>query len=601
MLGTDAPTIASALRSEIVNAARAAGIRRMKESPQNAEAFRRVLVSIRHGYAFVFVASVAMNVLMLVSPIYMMQMYDRVLLTGSIDTLVYLTLICGIAMAVMGALDALRSGMLARIGAWLERTLRFDLLAGVLRIAFERGNSYGQQLLGDLQAVKNFFGSNQVAPLFDAPWAPVFMLVIWIIHPWLGIFASVSALLLFAIAIATDVLTRRKLREMNADQTAFARFSQQVVANHDIVLGMGMSTAVFARMRGLLDRIQADGGKVNDLIAALTGLSKFIRMFVQIGILGLGAYLVVQNDLSSGGMLGASIILGRALAPIEQAIGSWRASKGAFEAYLRVRQFFATVGFRPAGFSLPEATGALAFESIVYGTAAKDKAIVRNISFELKPGSVAAVIGPTGAGKTTLCRLMVGSLKPSSGHVRLDGADIASWNRDDLGKSLGYLPQTIELFEGTVRDNIARFRDDASDAEIVNAAELAHCHAMVLRLPKGYLTEVGEAGAYLSGGERQRIGLARAVFGQPKLVVLDEPNSNLDHEGEQALVHAITELKKQGCTVVIVTHRPTLLSAVDVVAILREGTLDRFGPRDEVLRDLGVQAMQPRPAQAATG
>jgi ATP-binding cassette, subfamily C, bacterial exporter for protease/lipase len=565
---------------------------------QNAEAFRRLLGGVKHGYLLVFIASIGMNLLVLASPIYMMQMYDRVLLTGSIDTLVFLTVICAVAMMVMGALDAIRAMLLGRIGAWVERTLRFELLSGVLRVAFERGNSYGQQLLADLQAVKNFLGSAQIAPVFDAPWAPIFLAIIWVIHPWMGIFATVAALLLLGLALATDFLTRKKMKEMNADQIAFARFSQQVIANHDIVLGMGMTTSVFARMRGLLERLQADGTKVADLIAILSGTSKFLRMFVQIGILGLGAYLVVQGSMTSGGMLGASIILGRALAPVEQAIGSWRMSVGAIQSFRRIYAFFSAVGFTRAEFSLPEARGEVSVEGLVYAAPGKEKAIIRGMNFALKPGTVLAVIGPSGAGKTTLCRLLVGSLRPNSGHVRLDGADVSSWNRDELGKSIGYLPQSIELFEGAVRDNIARFRA-ASDEEVVEAAELARCHAMILRLSKGYLTEVGEAGAYLSGGERQRIGLARAVFGRPKLVVLDEPNSNLDHEGEQALLQAMTELKKQGCTIVIVTHRPSLLSAVDMVAIIREGTLDRVGERDAILRDLGVQAMPaPRPAQA---
>ncbi len=565
---------------------------------QNAEAFRRLLGSVKQAYGWVFLASTGMNILVLASPIYMMQMYDRVLLTGSIDTLVFLTLICAVAMAVMGALDAIRSMILGRIGAWFERTLRFELLSGVLRVAFERGNSFGQQLMGDLQTVKNFLGSSQVGPIFDAPWAPVFLAIIWVIHPWMGVFATVAALILLVIAIATDVLTRKKMKEMSTDQVAFGRFSQQVIANHDIVLGMGMNTAVFDRMKGLLGRLQKDSLKVTDLIAMLSGLTKFFRMFVQIGILGLGAYLVVQGNLTSGGMLGASIILGRALAPVEQAIGSWRVSVGAVQAFRRIYQFFSTVGFSRSEFSLPQAVGAVSVEGLLYGAPGKEKAIIRGMNFALKPGTVLAVIGPSGAGKTTLCRLLVGSLRPNAGHVRLDGADVSSWNRDELGKSIGYLPQTIELFEGSVRDNISRFRQ-ASDEEVVAAAELARCHAMILRLSNGYLTEIGEAGAYLSGGERQRIGLARAVFGYPKLVVLDEPNSNLDHEGEQALLQAMTELKKKGCTIVIVTHRPSLLSAVDMVAIIREGTLDRVGERDAILRDLNVQALPgPRPAQA---
>jgi ATP-binding cassette subfamily C exporter for protease/lipase len=570
----------------------------MASPAENTEAFWRLIKSARYGYVVVFVTSIAMNVLVLTSPVYMMQMYDRVLMTGSVETLVFLTLVCGVAMAILGALDAVRSAILSRIGAWLERTLRFHILSGALDLAFERGNAFGQQLLGDLHTIKSYLGSAQVTPIFDAPWAPLFILVIWIIHPALGIFATVSAIILFAIAYATDVLTRKKTAKLGADQASLNRFTQQVVNNHDIVLGMGMASAVFVRLRGLLERIHAEGGELNDLVAVLTGASKFLRLFVQIGVLGLGGYLVIEGSMTSGGMLGASIILGRALAPIEQAIGSWRTSVAAYDAFQRVSKFFAAVGFTQSKFSLPEPRGAISVEGLGYRAPGKEKPIVQNVSFTLEPGTVLAIIGPSGAGKTTLCRLLVGSLKSSVGKVRLDGADISSWDRAELGLHVGYLPQTIELFEGSVRENIARFRE-TSDEEVVEAAELARCHDLILHLTKGYETNVGEAGNYLSGGERQRIGLARAAFGQPRFLVLDEPNSNLDNEGEQALLGAMEQLKRAGSTIIIVTHRPSLLSAVDMIAILRDGTLDRIGERDKVLKDLGVQAMPAqRPQQA---
>ena len=572
----------------------------MTTQTANAAAFWRVIRTAKHGYMLVFVTSLAMNVLVLTSPIYMMQVYDRVLQAGNLDTLVFLTLLAAVAMAAMGALDAVRTTILSRIGAWLERTLRFHLLAGTLGLAFERGNSFGQQLLGDLHTIKNYLGSAQVTPVFDAPWAPLFIILIWIIHPALGIFATVAAVALFGLALATDLLMRKKTAQLASDQASLNRFTQQIVANHDIVLGMGMMTAMFARLRASLERLQSEGTSQNDLAATLTGLSKFLRTFVQIGVLGLGAYLVIDGSMTSGGMLGASVILGRALAPIEQAIGSWRTTASAWTAFGRISTFFANVGFMRETFELPAPRGHLTIEALGYRAPGKERAILRDISLSLKPGTVLAVIGPSGSGKTTLCRLLVGSLKPSGGKIRLDGAEVSLWDRNELGRHMGYLPQAIELFEGSVRDNIARFRQ-ASDAEVVQAAELAGCHQLILRLPNGYEANVGEAGSYLSGGERQRIGLARAAFGQPRFLVLDEPNSNLDNEGEQALLQALESLKRAGSTIVIVTHRPSLLNAVDMVAILREGTLDRFGERDKVLKDLGVQSISVARPHQATG
>ncbi|MFW6077555.1 MAG: type I secretion system permease/ATPase, partial [Hyphomicrobiales bacterium] len=422
-------------------------------------------------------------------------------------------------------------------------------------------------------------------PFFDAPWAPLFILVIFLLHPVLGFIALGSAIVLLGFAVANDVFSRLARANTSGDQMANSVFAATALRNADVVHAMGMQPAVVA----LHDRRQNDINAATQVgaerTAMITGASKAVRIGVQVAILGVGAYLVTLGELTAGGMIAGSIILGRALAPIEQGIGAWRSFTAAREAHGRITALLRAVPAALEPTALPAPTGRLSVENLSLQLAGQDKPVLRNVNFGLEPGSVMAVVGPSAAGKSTLCRLLVGSWRPAAGHVRLDGAELGQWRSEDRCRYVGYLPQAIELFGGTVRDNIARL-GDADDAAVVEAATRAGCHEMILRLPRGYDTEIGEGGAFLSGGQRQRIGLARALFGSPRLVVLDEPNSNLDQEGESALIAAIAEIKRQGATVVLVSHRFAMMRVVDMIGVLKGGTMDKFGPRDQMLEEL---------------
>ncbi|HUF44502.1 MAG TPA: ATP-binding cassette domain-containing protein, partial [Aestuariivirgaceae bacterium] len=371
-------------------------------------------------------------------------------------------------------------------------------------------------------------------------------------------------------------------------------FAATALRNADVVHAMGMQPAVVALHDRRQNAINAASQVGAERTAAISGASKAVRIGVQVAILGVGAYLVTLGELTAGGMIAASIILGRALAPVEQGIGAWRGFTAAREAHGRITALLKAEPATPEPTALPAPSGQLSVENVSLQIAGQDKLVLRQVSFALEPGSVMAVIGPSAAGKSSLCRVLVGSWRPAAGHVRLDNADVGQLRSEDRGRHIGYLPQAIELFGGTVRDNIARL-GEADDSAVVAAARIAGCHEMILRLPNGYDTEIGEAGAFLSGGQRQRIGLARALFASPRLVVLDEPNSNLDQEGESALIAAIAEIKQQGATVILVSHRFAMMRVVDMIGVLRGGMLEKFGPRDEML-----QALQAVPRAAAS-
>jgi ATP-binding cassette, subfamily C, bacterial exporter for protease/lipase len=543
------------------------------------------------GVALIALLSGGVNVLILVSPIYMFQVFDRVLLTFRVETLIYLSVVAGVCIVALGIFDGLRGVAVARLGRWWDDTARPDLLDASLASARTRGPNLGATLQ-DLQNVRSFVGGPSLLPFFDAPWAPLFILVIFLLHPVLGFIALGSAIVLLGFAVANDVFSRMARAGTSGDQLTNSSFAATALRNADVVHAMGMQPAVVA----LHDRRQNDINAATQVgaerTALITGASKAVRIGVQVAILGVGAYLVTLGQLTAGGMIAASIILGRALAPVEQGIGAWRGFTSAREAHGRITALLKSVPAMPEPTALPAPSGRLSAENLSLQLAGQDRPVLRNVSFGLEPGSVMAVVGPSAAGKSSLCRLLVGSWRPVAGQVRLDGAELGQWRAEDRGRYIGYLPQGVELFAGTVRDNIARL-GHADDAAVIDAATRAGCHDMILRLPKGYDTEIGEGGAFLSGGQRQRIGLARALFGDPKLVVLDEPNSNLDQEGESALIAAIAEIKQQGATVVLVSHRFAMMRVVDMIGVLQGGILERFGPRDQMLQEL--QAV-PQPA-----
>lgn len=552
------------------------------EKPGNALVI--ALRGSRTAFVVVCVFSFFLNLLYLTSPLYMLQVYDRVLASGRHETLFYLTLIAVFALVIFGILEGLRQALLSRIGAWLHSGVADSVIVASVQSSLHN-KPVGGQGLRDLQAVQSFVGSRMIVPFFDAPWAPFFIAVIWMLHPFLGMMALASAVVLFVVAILNDVITRKPLAEANTASSVAQRDAERALVNSETIQAMGMLPAILARWRGRSQEAQLAMSRAAERGGWMTGLSRFIRLVVQVGILGLGALLVLESQLSPGGMIAGSILLSRALAPVEQSIGAWRSFRGYTQSRKRLKALLEEHPAHEDAMPLPEIVGNLSVEGLTIRAPEGQQLILRNVTFALSAGDVLAIVGPSAAGKSTLCRAICGVIPPTAGHIRLDGAEISQYPREQFGRALGYLPQTVELFAGTVRENIARMGDGDPEA-VVRAAQLANVHDMVLQLPDGYETRIGAGGVNLSGGQRQRLGLARALFGNPKLVVLDEPNSNLDQAGENALATAIRQLKLMGTTVILVAHRQSAIGSADKLMVLTGGQIEVFDDRDTVLRML---------------
>jgi ATP-binding cassette subfamily C protein/ATP-binding cassette subfamily C exporter for protease/lipase/ATP-binding cassette subfamily C protein EexD len=554
--------------------------------------------SVRSAMKVVVLFSLVINVLMLTTPIYMLQVYDRVLGSGHVETLVLLTLMAAVAILVMAVLETLRNSITVRIGCWLnDRLGPVYFESGVSARLKGRGN--GAEPLRDLGTLQTFIATQGLVAFFDMPWVPIFIAIIWVLHPMLGMLALASAVLLLIASLANDWVTRRPTSRASEMQSRAIRIADVTIRNAESVRAMGFLPAMIDRWReqnsASIDAIRG-AYEAGGVVMALT---KFVRFFVQVAILGLGAWLVLKNELTAGGMIAASILLGRALAPVEMAIGAWKNFVQARLAYERLREQLDAHPLAPRRTELPQPMGYLEVADLCFAAPSGGKPILNQISFVARPGEAVAIIGPSGAGKSTLCRLLVGLADPAFGEVRLDGSDLRHWDALQLGRLVGYLPQDVELFSGTVRENIARM-GAASDEDVVRAAVAANAHQMIQGLPQGYDTEIGDGGVRLSGGQRQRIGLARAVFGNPKAIVLDEPNANLDQTGEAALADCIANLKRAGAMLIIVGHRPSTLAQADKVLLIKDGFLAMFGPRDEVMRRL-TEASQQEQAAAAKG
>lgn len=540
--------------------------------------------------------SLANNLLMLTVSIYMMQVFDRVLTSQNLATLFYLTLMAFGALSVVGVLELVRSRILLRVGNWLDQSMTFSVLARSLENAV-RGDAYRSEALRDLTAIRTYLSGGGVLSLFDVPWVPVYIAFVYVLNPWLGHVALAGAVLLLTCATLNHFLTATALKQASAEhRKGFARV-EAAFRNAEVIDSMAMTPALAIAWQDVNSGVLSMQQNAGDRATLLTSMSKFLRLIVQVAVLATGAVLVLWHELSAGGMIAASIILSRALAPVEQSIGTWKQTVMARESWQRLRRLLAQPPLHREGMPLRRPTGHLTVEGVTYTPPGSPAPILHRISLEARPGEVLAIIGPSAAGKSMLARLIVGISKPDSGTVRLDGADIFDIDRRNFGNIVGYLPQDVELFPGTIRQNIARMQQ-GHPGKVVAAAELAGVHDMILRMPNGYETEIGEGGAKLSGGQRQRIALARAAYGDPVLVVLDEPNASLDAAGDQALASAIWALKSAGATVVLIAHRPALLAKVDNVAILNQGRLQFMGPRDDALRYLKGPAPQP-PARGA--
>lgn len=554
-----------------------------------ASPLARAIRIVRRTLAATAFFSFFINLLVLTSSVYMLQVYDRVLASRSGPTLLYLTLFAAACLLTMALLDMVRSRLLVRMGVRFDAQLASPVFARTLR----QGRS--GQALRDVTQLRHFFAGSTTVSLLDAPWMPVYIGLVYLLHPWLGHVALVGGLVLIGLGIWNERATRSTLAEASREGAAAQHFTELAARNAEVVRAMGMLPAL-SRLWQQRHRL-ALGLQVlaSDRAGEVGAAAKAWRQFLQIAILGVGAWLVIQQQSTPGVMIAASIIMGRGLAPVESAIGSWRAFLEARQAYQRLQSELAGSADETPPMPLPAPKGHLVFDNVSAGPPEAGRLTVQQLAFALEPGTCLGITGPSAAGKSTLARLAVGVWRPAAGVVRLDEVNIADWDRDDVGPHIGYLPQDIELFPGTVAENIARHGEVDADA-VVAAATLAGAHAMVLALPQGYDTQVGAAGVNLSGGQRQRIGLARAFYKVPALIVLDEPTSNLDAEGENAVRHAMDQLKRMGRTVVVIAHRPALLGGTDQLMVVMDGRIATLGPTQETMPQITRRAATSAPA-----
>ena len=525
-------------------------------------------------------ASLVLNVMVLAPSLFMLQVFDRVFASGSMETLAMLLLLVAICLGLMTAMDVLRTRALGWAGGVLDRRLGPVVLQRLLEASAEPGGAANVHSLRDVGLLRGFVTGGGILALFDAPWLPLYLLVITAFHPLLGLIALLGALLLFGLIWLNERQSRSRIEATTHSSRKASRFIDAALRNAEVVAGMGMASRLVVRWQEANEEVLQLQTSLNEQQSLMQAVVRLLRQALQVAMLAVGAWLVVRQHASPGVMVAGSILLGRALQPVEQLVAGWRGLVEARAAWQR--QNAEPLPQASPGLALPSPEGRLDVERVVYTLPGQREPLIKGVSFSLQAGECLGLVGPSGSGKTTLLRLLLGIWSPQAGAVRLDSADVAALSAQHIGEHVGYLPQDVELFAGSVAENIARL-GVVDDAQVVAAAQLAGVHELVLRLPRGYETPIGEAGAALSGGQRQRIALARAVYGQPRLVVLDEPNANLDAEGETALAHALSQLKAAGVTVVIVGHRPSMMRAVDKLAVLREGRLELLGPREQVL------------------
>lgn len=525
---------------------------------------------------------------MLTAPLYMLQIYDRVLTSGRMETLFYLTLIAAFALIVLALLDISRKYAMGRMSDWLDRTLAAPLLSQSVRNVARSGTLPSTHSVRDVASLRTYLGSEAPFALIDMPWVIVFICFVFILHWWLGLVALAGASLLLVIVGLNQMTTHKAAAKANTAAAARNHKTESIVRNASAIEAMGMGPQVVSSFEHDNSSALKEGRHFSDANTAFAATTKVLRMGLQIAILGVGAFLAVRGDISPGAMIAGSILMGRALAPIEMAVGSWRQTLSAKEALERLRKSLGEIDEESSMSTLPEPQGVLSVEGVSYLHQGQTEPTLLDLNFSIKPGEMLGVIGPMGTGKSTLVRLLVGLTKPTRGTVRLDGVDLSAWDHEEVGPHIGYLPQNVDLLAGTVGQNVARFTNDRHD-EMYAAARSVGMHEVILKLQGGYDAVVGEGGAYLSGGQRQRIGLARAIFGDPKFVVLDEPNANLDRVGENALIQALTRLKASGRTIIVVSHRPRILEMADNILVLMQGGQSQIGPRDQVLSSVGAQ------------
>jgi PrtD family type I secretion system ABC transporter len=541
----------------------------------------------RRAFAGVALFSGVVNLLMLAGPLYMLQIYDRVLSSRSVPTLVVLSVFLVGAYAFQGALDLIRSRVIVRAAALLDQHLAVAVHGAVIRLAIaNRHPTEGPQPVRDLDQIRAFLTGAGPIAIVDLPWIPIFLFICFLLHPWLGLAATVGGIVLFTMTLLTERASRTPARMAAQDAGVRSVMVEAGRRGGETIVAMGMAGSLAQRWAGINNRYIAAVARLSDVASSYGSTSKVLRLLLQSMILGLGAYLVIRQELTAGAMIAASIMMGRALAPIETTIANWRAFIGARQSIRRLSEALARAAPRPAVTALPPPARSLDVEQLTIAAPGTATPIVTGVHFSLKSGEALGIIGPSGAGKTSLIRALVGIWSPVRGNVRLDGAELSQWDPELLGRHVGFVSQTVELFDGTISENIARMAVAPDVDSVLRAAQAAGAHDLILRLPSGYDTKVGEGGEALSGGQRQRIALARALYGDPFLVVLDEPNANLDSDGELALHQAMLALKARGAILVLIAHRPATLSACDRLLVLANGVQQGIGPRDEILQKL---------------
>lgn len=543
------------------------------------------------GYSMLF--SMFINVLQLTFSIYMLQVYDKVLTSYNISTLFVITFAAVISLMSLAVLEWVRSRLLIRAGVEFEKKLSAPILKIELRAASDLQKPSDKGEIRDVQTLRSFLGSNAVFAYFDIPWMPIYFILIFVLHPLLGLVAVAGGLLVLTFGVLTQKIAGPKLQEANDINRHAAVLLSSTMRNAPTIKAMGMTDAISSRWHQHNAKVMRLQTRASKRVGLLHSISKSTRMGLQVVIYAVGAYLAITHESSAGIMIASSIIMGRALAPIDQAMAAYKQSLDARSAYKRIKATLESPAEK-GKMALPVPLGEISVEAVSFSFG--NTAILHDISLHLKPGTVLAVIGPSASGKSTLCKLLLGIWPPASGKIRLDGADLASWNSEKLGAYLGYLPQDVDLFAGTVAENIARMGTLSPEC-VVKAAQLAGVHDLILKLPGGYDTPISDYGQGLSGGQRQRIGLARALYGDPCVVVLDEPNSNLDEEGEARLMHCVARLKQDKKTVIIVAHKPSVLAVADEILVLQQGGQTLFyGPRAFVMQKMAEMRRQSRNA-----
>lgn len=572
----------------------------MKPFLDPAREIDAALLSYRNVFGSLALFSGVINLLMLAPSIYMMQIFDRVLTSRNETTLLMLSLIVLGLFLLSGALEWIRGQVMVRMSAGFDARLGERVFSAAFERNVRERSANPSQVLSDLATLRQFITGPGVIALFDAPWLPIYLIACFLFHPWLGVFALVGSLILVLLAVINEYVTRGHLAQANQRSLATSSYINATLQNAEVIHALGMLDVLRGKWAAMQQQLLAAQAEASSRSLAIGGATRFIRIAWQSLSLALGAYLVLENQISSGAMIAVSILLGRAMAPVELAIGSWKQLDSAKSSYRRLHELLLAFPAKPLPMPLPPPTGAVRIENLVVVPPGATQPAVNGVNLMLDKGDVLAVIGPSASGKSSLLRALVGIWPAAQGSIRFDEADIGQWSRAAIGPYLGYLPQEIELFDGSVALNIARF-GAVDSTRVIEAAKLAGIHEMVLHFPQGYETLLGAGALKLSGGQKQRIGLARALYGLPSIVVLDEPNSNLDEAGEVALVAAIHSLKAAGTSVIMVTHRANVLASVDKMLLLKEGRQHLFGSKASVLQTLNSQAaLAPAATREAT-